>query len=101
DYLMIQDADLEYLPDDYLPMLEALVGGRGDVVYGSRYMGRGLYPGQSLAAYLGGRSLSLAAFVFSGQRLTDTATALKLFHRPQIAAVGLETTGFELDHEIT
>jgi dolichol-phosphate mannosyltransferase len=101
DYLMIQDADLEYAPEDYLPMLTALISGRGDIVYGSRYMVRGRYPGQSWAAYLGGRSLSLAAFAFSGLRLTDTATALKLFHREQIAAVGLETSGFELDHEIT
>ncbi len=101
DYLIIQDADLEYDPRDYVPMLEALTAGRGDVVYGSRYMGRGRHENQSLAAYLGGRSLSLAALVFTRQYLTDTVTALKLFHRAQIAAIALETSGFELDHEIT
>ena len=101
DYLIIQDADLEYDPRDYVPMLEALTAGRGDVVYGSRYMGRGRHENQSLAAYLGGRSLSLAALVFTRQYLTDTVTALKLFHRAQIAAIVLETSGFELDHEIT
>jgi dolichol-phosphate mannosyltransferase len=101
DYLIIQDADLEYDPHDYVPMLEALIAGRGDVVYGSRYMGRGRHQNQSLAAYLGGRSLSLVALAFTRQYLTDTVTALKLFHRAQLAAIGLETSGFELDHEIT
>jgi dolichol-phosphate mannosyltransferase len=101
DYLIIQDADLEYDPNDYVPMLEALRAGRGDVVYGSRYLGRGRHPNQSLAAYLGGRSLSLAALVFTGRYLTDTVTALKLFHRDQLATLTLETSGFELDHEIT
>jgi dolichol-phosphate mannosyltransferase len=101
EYLIIQDADLEYDPNDYVPMLQALLSGRGDVVYGSRYLGRGRHPNQSLAAYVGGRSLSLAALVFTGRYLTDTVTALKLFHRKQIADLELETSGFELDHEIT
>ncbi len=101
DYLIIQDADLEYDPNDYVPMLQALLSGRGDVVYGSRYLGRGRHANQSLAAYLGGRSLSLVALVFTGRYLTDTVTALKLFHRDQLAGISLETSGFELDHEIT
>ena len=101
EYLIIQDADLEYDPNDYVPMLRALMDGRGDVVYGSRYLGRGRHPNQSLTAYLGGRSLSLAALLCTGQYLTDTVTALKLFHREQLAQIRLETSGFELDHEIT
>jgi dolichol-phosphate mannosyltransferase len=101
DYLIIQDADLEYDPNDYVPMLQALLSGRGDVVYGSRYLGRGRHANQSLAAYLGGRSLTLVAWVFTGQYLTDTVTALKLFHRTKLAGISLSTSGFELDHEIT
>ena len=101
DYLIIQDADLEYDPQDYVAMLEMLMSGKGDIVYGSRYLGRGRYPNQSLAAYLGGRSLSVIARVLTGTYLTDTVTALKLFHRTDIAALTLETSGFELDHEIT
>ena len=42
DFVIIQDADLEYEPQDYIPMLQALVSGRADVVYGSRYLGRGV-----------------------------------------------------------
>jgi dolichol-phosphate mannosyltransferase len=101
DYLIIQDADLEYDPNDYIPMLQALLAGRADVVYGSRYLGRGRHKNQSLAAYLGGRSLSLVALVFTGRYLTDTVTAYKLFKRSDLAGVKLETSGFELDHEIT
>jgi glycosyltransferase involved in cell wall biosynthesis len=101
ELLIIQDADLEYDPRDYVPMLQALLDGRADVVYGSRYLGRGRHANQSFAAYLGGRSLSLIAWAFTGASLTDTVTAYKLFRREDIAALTLETSGFELDHELT
>jgi len=101
ELLIIQDADLEYDPRDYIPMVEALQANRGDVIYGSRYLGRGRHPNQSLAAYLGGRSVSLVGLLFTGRYLTDTVTAYKLFKRTDLAALPLETTGFELDHEIT
>lgn len=112
DYLMIQDADLEYAPDDYLPMLRAVVDGRADIVYGSRYLKRSgtsplrnlwssKHPQQSLAAYIGGQSLSFVGYVFTGHYLTDTVTALKLFPRTLLTSLTLVTTGFELDHEIT
>jgi glycosyltransferase involved in cell wall biosynthesis len=101
DYLIIQDADNEYDPQDYIPMVKALLEGSTDIVYGSRYMGKGRYPNQSLTAYLGGRSLSIVAWLFTGRYLTDTVTALKLFRRAELAALPLETRGFELDHEIT
>ena len=109
DLLIIQDADLEYDPQDYVPMVKALLDGRADIVYGSRYLARGpstwlgtgRHANQSLAAYLGGRSLSVVAWLFTGRYLTDTVTAFKLFRREELAALPLETTGFELDHEIT
>jgi dolichol-phosphate mannosyltransferase len=109
ELLIIQDADLEYDPQDYVPMVRALIEGRGDVVYGSRYLARGpstaigtgRHANQSRAAYLGGRSLSLVARLLTGTYLTDTVTALKLFNRAELASLPLETSGFELDHEIT
>ena len=101
DYLIIQDADLEYDPQDYLPMLRAILDGRADVVYGSRYMGTGRHSGQSVTAYLGGRSLSLVCRATTGTYLTDTVTALKLFPRTLLPSLSLETKGFETDHEIT
>jgi dolichol-phosphate mannosyltransferase len=101
DLLIIQDADLEYDPQDYVPMLEALLQGRGDIVYGSRYMRGGRHANQTWGAYLGGRSLSIVARIFTGAWLTDTVTALKLFPRSVIKDLALTTSGFELDHEIT
>jgi dolichol-phosphate mannosyltransferase len=101
DYLIIQDADLEYDPQDYVPMMRALLDGRGDIVYGSRYLGRGRHPSQSFAAYVGGRSLSLVMLLCTGHYLTDTVTALKLFPRMLLPSLQLETSGFETDHEIT
>jgi dolichol-phosphate mannosyltransferase len=112
DYLMIQDADLEYAPADYLPMLRAVAQGGAEIVYGSRYLrhpGKGAlvnlwsgrHPQQSLAAYVGGQSLSFIGLVFTGHYLTDTVTALKLFPRTVLTSLNLVTTGFELDHEIT
>jgi hypothetical protein len=64
-------------------------------------MSRRKHPNQSWAAYLGGRSLSLIALVLTGRYITDTVTALKLFSRTDVAQLPLETSGFELDHEIT
>ena len=100
-YLIIQDADLEYDPADYVPMLRAMLDGRADVIYGSRYLSAGRHPNQSLAAYLGGRSLSLAALMTTGRYLTDTVTAYKLFLRTDLSSLDWKTSGFELDHEIT
>ncbi|MCX6553312.1 MAG: glycosyltransferase family 2 protein, partial [Acidobacteria bacterium] len=105
-------ADLEYDPEDYVPMLRALFEGRGEIVYGSRYLkhprrGRaynlltGKHPAQSWTAYLGGQSLSFIALFYTGHYITDTVTALKLFPRDIITGLTLETAGFELDHEIT
>jgi glycosyltransferase involved in cell wall biosynthesis len=108
DLLIIQDADLEYEPDDYIPMVDELIRSGADAVYGSRYLTRSgsrtyapKHQGQSWAAYLGGRSLSLVQWGFTGQYLTDTVTALKLFRAPVIKGIELRTSGFELDHEIT
>jgi dolichol-phosphate mannosyltransferase len=101
EYVIIQDADLEYDPADYVPMMRAILEGRGDVVYGSRYLSAGRHPGQSWPAYLGGRSLSIICRLATGTYLTDTVTALKLFPRTLLATLELRTRGFELDHEMT
>jgi glycosyltransferase involved in cell wall biosynthesis len=101
DYVIIQDADLEYDPGDYVPMMRAILDKRADIVYGSRYLGGGRHAGQSWAAYLGGRSLSVVCRLCTGTYLTDTVTALKLFPRAVLTSLDLRTSGFELDHEIT
>lgn len=112
DYILIQDADLEYEPEDYPALLIPLLAGEADVVYGSRYIRHrgqgaasnlwgGKHRNQSWSAYLGGRSLSLVARLATGHGLSDTVTALKLFKQQVIKPLTLETSGFELDHEIT
>jgi dolichol-phosphate mannosyltransferase len=112
DYLIIQDADLEYDPADYIPMFRKLQEPGVDAVYGSRYLkhpGRGKlvnlltgkHPNQGVLAYAGGQSLSFVALLFTGSYISDTVTALKLFRTPLIQSLPLETSGFELDHEIT
>lgn len=112
EYLIIQDADLEYDPADYLPMVRALEAPGVDAVYGSRYLKHperghlynlvtGKHANQGTLAYLGGQSLSFVALAATGHYLTDTVTALKLFRTALIQSLPLEASGFELDHEIT
>lgn len=101
DYLIVQDADLEYDPHDYVPMMQAFVAHGECAVYGSRYLAAGRRPRQSWLAYLGGRSLSLLVSAITGSRLTDTSTALKLFRRSFVMSLGLTAAGFEIDQEIT
>ena len=112
DYIVIQDADLEYDPEDYAQMLEAMLSSTAGAVYGSRYMKHprrgklvnlltGKHRDQSWTAYVGGQSLSLVALLFTGRYISDTVTALKLFKRDVVSDLDLVTSGFELDHEIT
>ena len=103
-YLIIQDADLEYEPADYIPMFRKLQEAGVDAVYGSRYLKRpndgwlvnllaGKHPGQGWMAYLGGQSLSFVALLCTGRYLTDTVTALKLFPTLLIQSLPLKPPG--------
>jgi dolichol-phosphate mannosyltransferase len=110
DYILIQDADLEYDPADYLPMLEALRTG-ADSVYGSRVAGQiresgwsltpGKHPAQGLGPWVAGVVLSLWTWLLYGRWISDTLTAYKLYPAAALKAMKLETRGFETDHEIT
>jgi dolichol-phosphate mannosyltransferase len=112
DYILIQDADLEYDPNDYLAMLAALNEKKGDVVYGSRTLGQWagqsrwtLFPGkhanQGKGPWLAGVLLTLWTALMYGRWITDTLTAYKLYPGPAVKAMRLRTSGFETDHEIT
>jgi dolichol-phosphate mannosyltransferase len=112
DYILIQDADLEYEPNDYLPMLTALREKNADVVYGSRTLGqyvnqRGLtlFPGrhaqQGAGPWLAGVLLTLWTAMVYQRWITDTLTAYKLYPGAVVKGMHLRTSGFETDHEIT
>ena len=101
DYVVIHDADLEYDPGSFVPMMQALLATGADAVYGSRYLTAAWRPRQSRLAYLGGRSLSVFTRLSTGTWLTDVVTALKMLPLPLARSLQLTSSGFELEAEIT
>jgi glycosyltransferase involved in cell wall biosynthesis len=99
DWVVIQDADLEYDPNDYAALLEPLVAGETNVVYGSRILGPDK-PG-SLKFYLGGRLVTLATNLLYWSSLTDEPTCYKVFRGDLIRGMDLQSTGFEFCPEVT
>jgi glycosyltransferase involved in cell wall biosynthesis len=99
DVVVIQDADLEYDPMDWLKMLNIIQGGKADVVYGSRVLGRG--EKSSLAFYLGGRFLSFLASILYRIKITDEPTCYKMFKVDVIRSIKLKCKGFEFCPEVT
>jgi glycosyltransferase involved in cell wall biosynthesis len=101
DYVIVQDADLEYDPAEYGTLMGPLEDGRADVVYGSRFMSgrphRVLYFWHSL----GNRLLTLASNMFTNLNLTDMETCYKAFRREVIQSITLEEDRFGIEPELT
>lgn len=101
DIVLIQDADLEYNPADYLKLLQPILDGRADVVYGSRFRGgeegRVLYYWHSV----GNRFLTLLSNMFTNLNLTDMETGYKAFRREVAQSLVLREARFGIEPEIT
>jgi len=99
DLVLIQDADLEYDPNDYLKLITPFLTGNAKVVYGSRILSKSRRG--KLSFYLGGRFLTFAANLLYGLRITDESTCYKVFRADLIKELNLESKGFEFCAEVT
>ena len=101
DYVIVQDADLEYDPAEYGELMAPLEDGRADVVYGSRFVSsrphRVLYFWHSL----GNRLLTLLSNMFTDLNLTDMETCYKAFRREVIQSIDIEEDRFGFEPEVT
>jgi len=100
DYLIIQDADLEYHPKDYAVLLECALKSNAQVVYGSRHLNPKVKHSY-MSFYLGGIFLTWLVNILYGTKITDEATCYKLFKREVFQDVKLDCRGFEFCPEIT
>lgn len=100
DFLVIQDADLEYDPRDIPQLIQPLLRSEADIVYGSRFIGEELQD-ESWIHRLGNAVLTGASNLFSGLKLTDMETCYKAFTREALQDVEIEQDRFGLEPELT
>lgn len=103
DLVVVQDADMEYDPKDYLKLIEPFISGRADaeVVYGSRYARSERYMIKRFYHSAGNKFLTLMSNLFSDMALTDMETCYKMFKREIIQAIPIKEDRFGFEPEVT
>ena len=99
DLVVVQDADLEYSPEEYPQLIELICEGKADVVYGSRFLGR--HRAFLFAHYIGNKFLTLATNVLYDTMLTDMETWYKAMRTDVIRSMTLKSDGFGVEPELT
>ena len=100
DIVIIQDADLEYDPMEYPKLIEPILTGKADVVFGSRFVGGGPHRVHLFWHYIGNKILTLFSNMFSNLNLTDMETGYKVFRTEVIKGIQLKEKRFGIDPEI-
>jgi glycosyltransferase involved in cell wall biosynthesis len=99
-FVIVQDADLEYDPEDYRALLAPLLDGRADAVYGSRFLG-GPHRVLFFWHYVGNRFITLLCNLFSNLNLSDMETGMKAFRRDKLLGLKLSANRFTFEPEVT
>ena len=101
DVVIVQDADLEYDPVEYFKLIQPIVDGRADVVFGSRFIGGESHRVLYFWHYVGNKFLTFISNCFTNLNLSDMETCYKVFRRQVIQSMTIEESRFGFEPEIT